>query len=87
MVMVNKVSRRSRFTAPRRRRHAAPAAAEVEVMECITEPAMVTSNWSKLWHGREGQEAIARLLWLPSYSELFELEYKINELACGGQVM
>ena len=78
--MVNAVPRRRRFTAVRRR--GAPAA-QVENIPADVLP-VAAPSWSQLWHGTAGLQQIAQLLWLPSYDELFELEFEVNSAACGG---
>ena len=50
--------------------------AEVEVG---VEPTVAAPDWSRLWHGRDGQQAIAAASWVASYEDLLELEYTINE--------
>ena len=47
------------------------------------EPTVDEPNRSRLWHGREGQQAIAAAAWAPSLEDLLDLEYKVNEAACG----
>ena len=51
--------------------------------EPIAEPKVAEPNWYRLWHGREGQQAIAAACWAPSLEDLFELEYRVNQAACG----
>jgi hypothetical protein len=41
------------------------------------------SRTSRAWFGTEGLKQIALLLWLPDYKHVFEMEYQINEEACG----
>ena len=71
--MVQKVPRRARWAAPRRRRAAAPIGGVAAEVEQIHEPT-ATVQTPKLWHGTAGLQQIASLLWLPDYSELFSLE-------------
>ena len=79
---------RRRFVLPRRRREAptpiddAAAAADNMTEAAVDGP--VDGPIARLWHGSCGLKQIALDLWAPDYSVLFEAEFTINELACGG---
>ena len=76
-------SRRTRFVRVRRRRAASPAETSAPTENLFFgEQAAVHAD--RVWHGQQGLQDIATMLWLPSYARLFELEYTLNELECGG---
>ena len=92
--MVQKVSRRARFTAVRRRRSGSSSAAALGSFETgpeiaaglqgVEPPAVCAAEPVQLWHAKEGLRQIAQLLWLPCYGQLFQMELLENERALGG---
>ena len=53
----------------------------------IEEPTELAAAAARgMWCGPDGLAQIAQLLWLPGrlWPQLFELEYEVNKLACGG---
>ena len=87
------VSRRSRFTAVRRRR--AGGSGEAATQEAVSGTpiendvdGVATGEahdlWPHIWHARKGLQQIAHLLWLGCYDDLFRFEYEHNARECGG---